>query len=93
MKSARHDDVFMDEIVRVLKTVPKARLRIVRDVVGALAEPSVRDKNEPGLKRGDRKSLLKTSFCGIWKGRKDIDNGRSYARTLRRTLEKHGDRI
>ena len=92
VKSARREDAFVDEIVKVLKTVLKARLPIVRDVVGALAEPSVRAKNEPGLKRGDKKSLLRTPFCGIWKGRKDISDGGSYARTLRRTLENRGDR-
>jgi hypothetical protein len=45
------------------------------------------------LKRAGRKSLLKTPFCGIWEGRRDIRNGRSYARTLRHTLEIRGDRI
>ena len=89
---ARREDAFIDEIVKVLKSVPKTRLRIVRDVVGALAEGSVRDKDGARLKRGGRKSLLKTPFCGIWKGRTDISNGRSYARTLRQSLESRGDR-
>jgi hypothetical protein len=90
---ARREDAFMDEIVKTLKSVPKIRLRIVRDVVGALAEGSVREKDAARLKRAGRKSLLKTPFCGIWEGRRDIRNGRSYARTLRHTLEIRGDRI
>jgi hypothetical protein len=84
----RREDNFIDEIVEALKSVPKTRLRIVRDVVGALAE----EKNEKRLKRARRKSLLKTPFCGIWQRRKDIRNGGSYARRLRQKLETRGDR-
>ena len=89
----RREETFLDEIVETLKSVPKRRLRIVRDVVGALAEPAVSDKDEARLKRAARKSLLKTPFCGMWKGRTDITNGRSYARTLRQRLGSRGDRI
>jgi hypothetical protein len=94
VKSAkvRREDAFMDEIVKTLKSVPKTRSRIVRDVVDALAEGSVQEKDTTVSKRARRKSLLKTPFCGIWKGRRDITNGRSYARTLRHTLENRGDR-
>ncbi len=88
----RREDNFMDEIVETLKSVPKTRLRVVRDVVGALAETVVRGKDGKGLKRAGRKSLLKTPFCGIWKGRRDIGNGQSYARSLRQSLESRGDR-
>ena len=44
----RREDNFMDEIVETLKSVPKTRLRIVRDVVGALAEAAVREKDGKG---------------------------------------------
>jgi hypothetical protein len=84
----RREDNFIDEIVEALKSVPKTRLSIVRDVVGALAE----EKNEKRLKRARRKSLLKTPFCGIWQRRKDIRNGGSYARRVRQKLETRGDR-
>jgi len=87
----RREDNFMDEIVETLKFVPKTRLRIVRDVVGALTEAAVREKDRKRLKRAGRKSLLKTPFCGIWQGRRDISNGQSYARSLRQSLESRGD--
>ena len=94
MKSAkaRPEETFLDEIVETLKSVPTGRLRIVRDIVGALAEPAVPDKDEVRLKRKARKSLLKTPFCGMWARRTDIGNGRSYARTLRQRLASRGDR-
>lgn len=94
MKPARlgREDKFIDEIVEALKSVPKTRLRVVRDVVGALAEAPVREKAGKMLKRAGRKSLLKTPFCGIWQGRTDIGNGQSYARSLRQSLESRGDR-
>lgn len=86
---ARREETFIKEIVETLKLVPETRLRVVRDVVEALAEPTVPDKK---AKRTGRKSLLRTPFCGLWEKRTDIDNGRSYAKTLRRTLENRGDR-
>jgi hypothetical protein len=88
---ARRQETFIDEIVETLRCVPKARLRIVRDVVGALAEPGVSDRNGTKLKRGGRKSLLRTPFCGMWKDRTEI-NGRSYGMMLRYSLEHRGDR-
>jgi hypothetical protein len=87
---ARRENTFIDEILETLKFVPKTRLRIIRDVVGALAE--VPEKHATKSQRMTGKSLLKTPFCGIWKGRTDIVNGQSYARTLRQTLESRGDR-
>jgi hypothetical protein len=82
----------IDEIVETLKSMPKARLRIVRDVVGALAGPAELGIEAAKVKRRGRKSLLKTPFCGMWEGRTDIGNGRSYATKLRQTLENRGDR-
>ena len=93
LAKARSEETFLDEIVETLKSVPRGRLRIVRDIVGALAEPVVpTSKDRAKLKRSARKSLLKTEFCGMWQGRADIDNGRSYARSLRQRLESRGDR-
>ncbi|MGH9426463.1 MAG: hypothetical protein ACRD2L_09195 [Terriglobia bacterium] len=91
MKPAKalREETVIDEIVESLKSVPKTRLRIVRDIVGALAEPSVSDKD---AKRAPRKTLLKTAFCGMWEGRTEIGNGRSYARAVRQRLESRGDR-
>lgn len=89
---ARSETTFIDEIVESLKSVPKTRLRIVRDVIGALVEPTVRNKSRTKSKRAARKSLLTTPFCGMWEGRTDIINGRSYAGTLRQRLEHRGDR-
>ena len=87
----QREETFIDEIVETLKSVPKTRLRIVRDVVGALAEPAVRDKDRTKL-NPTPKSLPKAPFCGMWEGRTDVGNGRSYARGLRRGLESRGDR-
>ncbi len=89
---AGRDEGFLNEIVETLKSMPKTRLRIVRDVVGALAEPIELDKDGAKFKRKGQESLLKTPFCGMWKGRTDIGNGRSYATTLRERLENRGDR-
>lgn len=88
----RRQETFIDEIVETLRCIPEARLRIVRDVVGAFAEPRVLDRNGSKSKRGERKSLLRTPFCGIWKDRTDISNGRSYGVVLRHSLEHRGDR-
>jgi hypothetical protein len=89
----RPEETFLNEIFKTLKSVPKRRLRIVRDVVGALAEPAISNKGKKTLKRTTEKSLLKTPFCGMWKRRTDITNGQSHARTLRRRLETRGDRV
>lgn len=90
---ARREDTFLDEIVETLKSMPKRRLRIVRDIVGALAEPAAPEEAETRTKKTAAKSLLKTPFCGMWEGRADITNGRSYAASLRERLERRGDRI
>lgn len=82
----------ISEIVQRLRNVPQARLRIIRDVVGALAEPSTHKSDRVKLQRRDKSSLLKTPFCGMWEGRLDLDNGQSYATKLRRSLEHRGDR-
>ena len=91
MKTAkvRTEETSIEKIVETLKSVPKTRLRIVRDIVEALAEPTVSDTN---AKRTARKSLLNTPFCGMWKRRTDIGNGLSYAKALRQKLEGRGDR-
>jgi hypothetical protein len=91
-EKATREDIVLNEIVKTLKSVPKTRLGIVRDVVGALAEAADREKGGAKLRRTRKKSLLKTPFCGIWKGRTDIGNGQSYAGMLRRSLESRGDR-
>jgi hypothetical protein len=94
MKPAKadRDEGLINEIVETLKSVPKTRLRMVRDVVEALAKPTETDKEGVKLKRRGKKSLLKTPFCGMWEGRTGIGNGRAYARTLRQSLENRGDR-
>jgi hypothetical protein len=93
MKPARadRDEAFLNKIVVALKSVPKSRLRIVRDVVGALGEPVDANKNGANSVRRRRKSFLKTPFCGMWEKRREIGNGRCYARLLRERLESRGD--
>lgn len=88
----RNENDFINEILRTLKSVPRAHLQVVRDVVGSLAEPIVRQKSETKLKRRVRKSLLATPFCGMWQNRTDVGNGQSYAVTIRQRLENRGDR-
>ncbi len=90
--NAGEEEVFINEIVETLRSVPKRRLRIVRDIVATLAEPAAPNKGPTKSKRKPRKSLLNTPFCGLWEGRTDIGNGRVYARTLRQRLERRGDR-
>ena len=94
MKPAKigRDVEYLNEIFETLRSVPKTRLRIVRDVVGALAGHAEAEKDGAKAEHGGRKSLLKTPFCGMWEGRTDIGNGRSYARSLRQKLESRGDR-
>jgi len=48
LAKARSEETFLDEIVETLKSVPTGRLRIVRDIVGALAEPAVPSKDGAG---------------------------------------------
>ena len=81
----------LDEIIETLKRVPKARLRIVRDVAEALAEPGAKSTPAPKRRSTKKKSLLDTSFCGMWADRTDITDSQSFARTLRRKLETRGD--
>jgi hypothetical protein len=88
----RHEESSLQNILEALKFVPKKRLRIVRDVVAALAEPAISEKKKTKWKHMPRKSLLKTPFCGMWRSRAGITNGQSYARTLRHRLESRGDR-
>jgi plasmid rolling circle replication initiator protein Rep len=88
----RREESSLQNIFEALKSVPKKRLRIVRDVVTALAEPAISEKEKTKLKHTTRKSLLKTPFCGMWKSRAGITNGQSYARTLSHRLESRGDR-
>ena len=89
---ARPEETVLDEIVETLKSVPRGRLRIVRDIVGALAESAAIGRDGVKSKRSARKSLLKTAFCGMWQDRANFGNGRSYARSLRQRLESRGDR-
>ena len=86
------DSTTINEMVARLRFVPKARLRIVHDLVRALGETRSRKNGRAGAKGRGRKSLLKTPFCGMWEGRLDLDNGQSYATKLRRSLERRGDR-
>ena len=88
----RREDTYLDDIVETLKAMPKRRLRIVRDIIGALAEPTAADEGEPRTKKIVAKSLLKTPFCGMWEGRENITNGQSYAGSLRERLQRRGDR-
>ena len=93
MKAARakaEAEIF-DDIVQTLKRVPKARLGVVRDLVHALAIPP--STNAQRKARARKKiSLVDTPFCGMWKDRKDITDGQTFARQLRRMLETRGDR-
>jgi len=94
MKAARTkaEAAALDDIVKALKRVPKARLSVVRALVQALAVP---EPTSNGLRKGrSRKnlSLLDTPFCGIWAEREDIVDERTYARQLRRMVETRGDR-
>jgi hypothetical protein len=88
---AKSEASFIKEIVRALKSVPKARLPIARDIIGSLAEAGSLRKGRHSPHRR-QKSLLDTPFCGMWQDRKNIRDGRSYGRTLRRALQSRGDR-
>jgi hypothetical protein len=89
MKSARakSETTSLDEIVEILKRVPRARLRIVRDVVEALAESGAKSKLAAKRRSVKKKSLLDTPFCGMWADRTDIADSQSFAKTLRQRLE------
>jgi len=93
MKSTKTQETAeIDEILEALKRVPKPRLRLVREVVQALAQPIAESipKTKPAWKR--KKSLLDTPFCGMWADRTDITDSQAFARTLRRQLETRSDR-
>lgn len=93
MKPAKAEETAeLDEILEALKRVPKPRLRLVRDVVQALAQPVAESKHEAKSARKQRRSLLDTPFCGMWANRTDITDSQSFARTLRRQLETRSDR-
>jgi hypothetical protein len=94
MKPAKlgSDGALLNQIVKNLRSVPKTRLRIVRDIIGAFAESPPPDNDGSKLQRRGRASLLKTSFCGMWEGRPDIANGQTYGTILRQSLETRGDR-
>lgn len=80
-----------DEIVETLKSVPEARLGIVRDLVHVLATPRP-TKGQRQTRTRKKLSLLDTPFCGMRADREDITDERTYARQLRRMLETGGDR-
>lgn len=80
----------LNEIVETLKRVPKARLRIVRDVAEALAEPGTKSKPITKRRTMKKKSLLDTPFCGMWADRTDIVDSQSFARVLRQKLGNKG---
>ena len=88
---AESERATLDEIFETLKRVPKARLRIIRDVTEALAEPRMKSTPPPKRRTVKKKSLLDTSFCGMWADRADIGDSQSFARTLRQKLETRGD--
>jgi len=77
----------VDEIVETLKRVPKARLRIVRDVAEALAESGAKSTHALRRRATKKKSLLDTPFRGMWADRTDIIDSQSFARALRHLYE------
>ena len=81
-----------DKILEALKRVPRPRLRLVREVVQALAQPIAESTPKAKPVRKQKKSLLDTPFCGMWADRTDITDSQAFARTLRRQLETRSDR-
>ena len=93
MKTARAkaETKMLNDIVETLKRVPKSRLEAVRVIVQALAVPE--DAVGYTKTRAHKKvSLVDSPFCGMWKDRKDITDGQTFARQLREMVEKRGDR-
>lgn len=80
------------EILEALKRIPRPRLRLVREVVQALAQPTAKRTHKVKSDKSKIKSLLDTPFCGMWADRTEITDSQSFARTLRRQLETRGDR-
>jgi hypothetical protein len=91
MKAMLGKSEAIDDIVRTLKRVPKARLNVVRDLVHALAHPQ--EANGKGKARARKRvSLLDTPLCGMWADRDDILDSQTFARQLRKRVEARGDR-
>jgi hypothetical protein len=88
---AKTEAVLLDDIVKTLKRLPRARLGAVRAVVQALAatEPAGGQSKTRPRKKG---SLVDSPFCGMWKDREDIADGQTFARQLREMVETRGDR-
>ena len=82
----------LDDIVKALKRVPKARLSVVRALIQALAVPETAPNGQRKGRSRKIPSLLDTPFCGMWAEREDIVDERTYARQLRRMVETRGDR-
>ena len=83
-------EIFYD-IVQALKRVPKARLRVVRDLVHVLATRQSTNAQHKARAR-QKVSLVDTPFCGMWVDREDIVDAQTFARQLRRRLETRSDR-
>ncbi len=81
----------LDDIMKTLKRVPTTRLGVVKEFVHALATPPVvRGQRKARVKK--KLSLVESPFCGMWKDREDITDGRTFARQLREMVETRGDR-
>jgi hypothetical protein len=93
MKTARAkaEAELLNDIVTTLKRLPRAQLGAVRAVVHALAAPMAADIHAKG-RTGKKTSLVDSPFCGMWKDRKDIVDGPTFARQLRERAEKREDR-
>lgn len=88
---AKAETKTLNDIVETLKRVPKARLEAVRAVVYALAVPESPPRYAKA--RAHKKaSLVDSPFCGMWKHRKDMTDGQTFARQLREMVETRGDR-
>ena len=93
MKPAKSEETAeFGEILEALKRVPKPQLRLVREVVQALAQPTAKRTHKVKSVKSKTKSLLDTPFCGMWADRTEIMDSQSFARTLRRQLETRSDR-
>ena len=88
---AKAEAAILDDIVKTLKRLPRARLGAVRAVVQALADAEPAGEQSK-TRAGKKLSLLDTPFCGMWADREDIADERTYARQLRKRLETGGDR-
>lgn len=93
MKTARAkaETKTLNDIVETLKRVPKTRLEAVRAVVQALAVPEP-TTGYSKARTHKKVSLTDSPFCGMWKDRKEITDGQTFARQLRERVEQRGDR-